>query len=124
MASMNFTDYEARRTSAKGFEDRVKIGYFNSLKDDGDEAVVRFAYNTKKDFTVVTVHRIKVEDKWRNVACLKGPYDPVENCPLCASGNKMLTKVFVNLIDYVKNEEGQLRPYQKFGNVHLALFQI
>ena len=105
MASMNFTDYKPKSTG--NFPER-SVGYFNSLKNDGDEAIVRLNYETKADFKVVTVHRVKVGDFYRNVSCLKGAYDTADVCPLCAKGNKVLTKVFVSLIDYTKDDAGKV----------------
>lgn len=104
MANYNFTDYESKRSQA----DKPKVGYFSSLKDDGDEAVVRLNYNTKADFKVVTIHRISDEGRWKDVECLKGMYDTDDKCPLCKSGDKMKSKIYVQMIQYNKDEQGKI----------------
>lgn len=104
MANYNFTDYESKRTQG----DRPKVGYFTSLKDDGDEAVVRFNYNTKADFKVVTVHRVLDAGIWKDVECLKGMYDTNDKCPLCKSGDKMKSKIYVQMLQYNKDEQGKI----------------
>ena len=123
MANMNFDDYSPKKSSK--FGDRPKVGYFNSLRDDGDEALVRINYKTKSDFKVVTVHRYTVDGKWRNVSCLKESHDTDDKCPLCASGNRMYAKVFLSLIEYVKDENGSIvaepkvweRPYKIISDI-------
>ena len=107
MANISFTDYESKKET-RTFPERAKIGYFNSLKEDGDEAVVRLNYDTKADFKVVTVHRVVVDGHWRNIECLKEPYDTNDKCPLCASGDKMKSKIFVQLLQYGKDENGNV----------------
>ena len=112
MANINFTDFETKKES-RNFGDRVKIGYFNSLKEDGDETLIRLNYSTKADFKVTTVHRLLVDNKWRNIACLRGPYDTNDKCPLCASGDKMKSKIFVELLEYSKDENGNIKAEPK-----------
>lgn len=107
MANINFTDFESKRGQSS-FSDRPRVGYFSSLKDDGDEAIIRLNYNTKADFKIITVHRVLVDNKWRNVECLKGLYDTDDKCPLCASGDKMKSKIFVQLLQYNKDEQGNI----------------
>ena len=105
MASYNFTDYESKKESRTANE-RVKVGYFNSvLKNDGEEAVIRLNYNTKSDFKVVTIHRVPVDGKWKNIECLKTLYESADKCPLCAAGDKVKSKIFVQLLRYEKNPE-------------------
>ena len=109
MAQINFTDFEKKKEN-RSFPERVKVGYFSSLKDDGDETLVRLNYNKKADFKVAYVHRITLDGKWRNVECLTGFYDTDEDntCPLCASGDKRKAKVYVQLLEYSKNEQGTI----------------
>lgn len=130
MANINFTDYENQKQTNSNFKDRPKIGYFNTLKDDGDETFVRFNYNTKADFKVVTIHRVKLDGNWRNVSCLKeNPYKPADTCPLCASGDQMKARVFASLIEYSKDDSGKIiatpkvweRPYKFVGDLDEAM---
>lgn len=109
MAIVNYSDYESRQTKSTAPKNDFKVGYFNSLKDNGDEAIVRFAYESPKDFEVVTVHRVLVGEFYRSISCLKEDGDPVEKCPLCASGeNKQLSKVYIKLLDYTYDETGKV----------------
>lgn len=112
MASYNFTDFESKKESRTTGE-RAKVGYFSSLKEDGDEAVVRLNYDTKADFKVITAHRVMVDGKWKNVECLKGLYDTDDKCPLCASGDKVKSKIFVQLLQYTKDEDGKITAEPK-----------
>lgn len=111
MANINFTDFESKigTTKENTYPERVKVGYFNSLKDDGDETLVRIDYDSGADFTVTTVHKVLVDNKfWRNISCLKTLHDTADKCPLCASGVEVKAKLFVKLLEYSRNEEGKI----------------
>lgn len=112
MASYNFTDFEKSKKGARGGE-RAKVGYFSSLKEDGDETLVRLNYSTKADFKVTDVHRVMIDGKWKNVECVRGMYDTAEKCPLCASGDKRKSKVFVQLLQYSRGEDGKITAEPK-----------
>jgi hypothetical protein len=115
MANISYADYENRKTkSSNSGPKEYKVNYFG-LKDDGDEAIVRFAYTSKQEFNIVTVHNIQTTNKdgkeiYKRVFCLRDLRDPVEKCPLCASGNKVVDKFYVKLIEYVKDESGKVTP--------------
>jgi hypothetical protein len=34
--------------------------------------------------------------------------EPIDNCPLCASGAKLAQKIFIHMIQYVRNAEGHI----------------
>lgn len=73
-------------------------GSFFSLKDDKDSAKVRFLYNSVEDVKGYAVHRIEVgEDKFRYVNCLRSYNEPIEKCPLCAAGSKVVPRLFLKL---------------------------
>lgn len=107
MAQIDYDSYSSRPASTN--QSTNKVGYF-ALKDNGDEAIVRFAYASPKDFDLVTVHRVqdKTTGYWRNVSCLRDVNDPVEYCPLCQKNVKLATKFFVKLIEYVQDENGTI----------------
>lgn len=114
MANISFADYENKKSSPTQSNKEYKVGYF-SLKDDGDEAVVRFAYNSVTEFNIVTVHVIKTTTKegkeiFKRVSCLREAHDPLDKCPLCLSGNKVVDKFYVKLVEYVKDENGNVTP--------------
>ena len=108
MINIDFTDFTNTKPARTSGE-KSKVKYFSSLKDDGDETVVRLDYDSPKDFKVVAVHRVVANNKWMAVACLKDSFHETnDNCPLCKSGNKMSTKIFVKLLEYSKTEDGKV----------------
>lgn len=71
-------------------------GYF-SLKNDKDTARVRFLYTSADDITGYSVHEVKHNGKKRYVNCLRKYGDPLDMCPMCASGSPVRAKYFVPL---------------------------
>lgn len=111
MATVSYSDYyESRQKKSTAQKRDFKVGYFNALKNDGDEAIVRFTYEDVKEFNLQTVHRVKVGEFYRSVACLKEHfYDDNSTCPLCAKGEtKAATKVYVKFLEYTKDENGKV----------------
>ena len=108
MAKYSYDTYEDLRKSNQNNQQRPKskVGYFR-LKD-GEEAVVRFAYSSPKEFDIVTVHNVKVGNGYRKVSCLRTGREPLENCPFCAKGEKVSSKFFAKLIHYTKDENGRV----------------
>lgn len=104
MAQYDINSYNFKK--ANTFGDK-KVGYF-SLKNDGDSAVVRFAYSSINDISVETVHKLVVDGRWRSISCIKGAYDPIDNCPLCREGYDLKKRVFVKLIEYVPTQDGKI----------------
>ena len=78
------------------------VGFF-TLKNDGDEAIVRFMCDSTADFDIQTVHDITVGGKYRKVSCIRDPREPLENCPLCAANTKIANRFFIRLIQYFKS---------------------
>jgi hypothetical protein len=115
MANISFADYANKKTTGSNTTTKeYKVNYFR-LKDDGDEAIVRFAYTSKEEFNIVTIHSIKTTNKegkefFKSVFCLRDLRDPVSKCPLCASGDKVVNKFYVKLIEYVhvKDQNGKI----------------
>lgn len=114
MAKYNLEEFEQLNQNKKvNGTRRSNVGYLNSLKNDGDEVVVRFACHSLKDIDIVDVHKVQVDGKYRNVECLRNALDPVDTCPLCQSSNKLFTRAFIKLIDYVKTENGTVEAQPK-----------
>lgn len=85
-----------------------KVGYFK-LDNDGDTAVVRFAYSTPKEFMLADVHTVEVDGRYKRVVCLREDgNEPISNCPLCEAGEKLSKKFYVKLIEYTKDEQGNV----------------
>lgn len=86
-----------------------KVAFF-SLKNDGDEAIVRFNYGSVTELSKTTIHTFfdKGTNKWTNVDCLKGQNDTVDACPICKSGTKPSLRSFIQLIVYTKDAAGNV----------------
>ena len=97
----NMQDDSAYSTTNNSGND---IGFF-TLRNDNDEAIVRFMCDSVEDFEILTVHDIKVGDKFRKINCIRDFKDPVENCPLCASGTKINQRFFIKMIQYNKSQD-------------------
>lgn len=69
-------------------------GYF-SLKDDGDTARVRFAYNSIDDLEGYAVHEVEIDGRKRYVNCLRDYNSPIDDCPFCRERNRQVAKLFV-----------------------------
>lgn len=84
---------------------------FFSLKNDGDEAVVRFMYDDVKDFEILTYHSVKVpgsDGRIRDmkVSCIRQLNESPDRCPLCAAGNQMIQRFFIKMLQYDKSDAG------------------
>lgn len=109
MARMTFDDANAfadSTNSSGGVEYLV-------LKNDGDEAVVRFMIDSVADFDIHTVHDVKVDNKYRVVECLRDPREPLDNCPLCKANVKIGQKFYIPLIQYSVGPDGKVTPTAK-----------
>lgn len=78
-------------------------GSYFSLKNDKDVKEVRFMLNDAEDLNeyIYAVHRVMVAGSQyeRNVNCLRNYNDPVDDCPFCAAGEKIYTRLFLPLYD-------------------------
>lgn len=94
-------------------------GSFFFLKNDKDVAKVRFMYNTLDDILGYVVHQVEVDGKKRYVSCLRNHRDPIEKCPFCASGMKIIAKLFV----YLYNEDAQEVQIWERGKMFFSKLQ-
>ena len=97
----NMQDDSAYSTSNNAGND---INFF-TLRNDNDEAIVRFMCDSVQDFEILTVHDIQIGGKYRKINCIRDFHDPVENCPLCASGAKINQRFFIKMIQYEKSSD-------------------
>ena len=86
---------------------------FFALKNDGDEAIVRIMHDNTDSFDLVTTHLIQHNNKYRRVNCIRDPREPLENCPLCKAGVKIQQRMYIHLIEYVKDDYGKIIPQGK-----------
>lgn len=106
MAKMSF-DAALSNMGTESTNNSGSIGFF-SLKNDGDEAIVRIMHDSVTDFDILTTHPITVGGKYRSISCLREPRDPMDNCPLCKKGTKVQSRIFIHMIQYVTNAQGQI----------------
>ena len=103
MAKIDFTQITS------GNDNNRNVGFF-TLKNDGDEAIVRIMHDSVDSFDLLTTHPITVGSKYRRVNCIRDPREPLDNCPLCKAGSKVQQRLFLHMIQYVKDENGQIIP--------------
>lgn len=84
-------------------------GFF-SLKDDGDEAIVRIMHDSPATFDIVAVHPYQVNGKFRNISCIRDPQEEIDKCPLCAAGVRLTYRFFIHLIQYDRDDRGNIVP--------------
>lgn len=108
MAKIKFYDVD-NVTSSSDNPQRSSVGFF-SLKNDGDEAIVRIMHDDVESFDIHTCHVVQIDGRFRNVECIREPMSPVSDCPMCASKEKITTKLFIKMIQYVRDEQtGQIK---------------
>lgn len=84
---------------------------FFSLKNDGDEAIVRIMHDSINDFDILTTHQISEDGKYRGrVSCLRTPREDISKCPLCAANAPVQQRMYIHLIQYVQDETGKIVP--------------
>lgn len=89
-----------------------RVGYF-SLKNDGDEAVVRIMHDSPADFDIVATHQHNIGGKFKRVNCIRDPKEPVDNCPFCAAGKPIQYRMYVHLLEYRPGEDGRIQAIPK-----------
>ena len=104
MAQVTFDNAMAENTSNN---QQNGVGFF-TLKNDGDFAIVRFMEESVNDFDLLTVHDVKVNDRYRKLNCLRNASEPMEKCPACMANLKINTKIFIHLLQYKQDENGNI----------------
>lgn len=107
MAKISFETMVSNPPENNGGNGGANIGFF-ALKNDGDVATVRILHDSINDFDIMTCHNVKLNNKFRKVACLRDPREPVENCPLCSQNNQVQQRIFIHMIEYVKTADNQV----------------
>ena len=77
---------------------------FFSLKEDGEVKRVRFMYRDSGDIKGYAVHEVQVDGKRRYVNCLRNYNSPIDDCPMCKSGNIQQVKLYVPVYDVQANK--------------------
>lgn len=113
MAHIDINNYFKNETASTQTPNSNGVGFF-SLKNNGDEALVRIMHDDLSSLEAISLHNIQVDGKWRKVNCVREtPYDPIDSCPLCASGNKRTDRLYLHVIEYTKDESGNIVPQAK-----------
>ena len=83
---------------AQSFPDNAGRTNFLSLQNDGDSAIVRFAYKSLGEIPIYLVHNIMRDGRNHQIGCLRTDYSqPNSVCPLCAAGEVPRKVVYFNL---------------------------
>ena len=99
--------------------ERSNINFFK-LDDDGWQAKVRFMYGPNETFQGYSVHNIAEQGaRPKYVPCLRELGQPLDACPLCASGSPTLAQFFIPLfvISVTQKVNGVLQPEQAVNEV-------
>ena len=115
MGQISYGDVPVTQRSGGG----TKVGFF-SLKNDGDEAIVRIMHDDPSTFDICAIHPYQVNGKFRNINCIRDPREEVEKCPLCEAGVRLQYKIFIHLIEYDKDERGNIIPTPKVWERSMA----
>lgn len=112
MAKISWNDFQQKLAQEEQNQSNYnpngpRVGYF-SLKNDGDEALIRIMHDSPEDFDLVTVHPVTIDGKFRSIACIRDAREPMEMCPFCAEGKKLSSKMYLHVIEYVKNDQNQI----------------
>lgn len=101
--------FEASNQMLKQNNSNNGISFF-TLKNDGDEAIVRFMHDTTESFEIVTTHQIQTENgRFRNVSCLREDgREPIDNCPFCKANMPIRQRFYIHLVAYTQDENGNI----------------
>ncbi len=87
MSNFSYAQYQdviARAQSGENGGNSAKIGFFK-MKNDKDEALVRFNVTSLDDLQFATVHQLGAAQKWMKISCLNPVGSYQSTCPLCAA---------------------------------------
>lgn len=95
-------------------------GFF-SLKNDKDVAQVRFMYESEEDIEGFAVHSIEIDERRRNVNCLREYGQPKDVCPFCRENMPVRAKLFVPLYNI---DEDKVQIWERGKKFKDKLFSI
>ena len=108
MAKFNYQEFQ----QVEQINNSANQVSFSGLKNNSDEAVVRFAFDSLNDLEFVTVHNVSVNGKYRKANCIRESLsDTVDKCPLCKAGVPLQQRVFLKMIQYdLDNRDSNGKP--------------
>lgn len=106
---MALQSFDSIQQTSSSNNHETQVGFFQ-LKNDGDEAVVRFMHDTTASFEIFTTHTVVTPTgKYMKINCLREANDPVSKCPFCESKEVKMSQTFcARLIQYSKDENGNI----------------
>ena len=106
MAKIDYNAWQQYSNIQSSNDNKSKLNFLQ-LKNSGDFAIVRFVETGADSYDIGAIHVLGKENKYKRVSCLRNPYEPLENCPLCENGEKVMMRMYVKLIHYV-DENGEI----------------
>lgn len=107
MARISFEEFQEVSQKENNYNGGNSPQFF-SLRNDGDEAVVRIMHDSPNDFDIIGVHSVKVGDRFRKVGCVRSTNQPVDVCPLCKAGTQFQYRFYVHMLQYFNDENGNV----------------
>lgn len=112
---MNYNQYkQCVQKNAQNVNNGPYVGYF-SLKE-GEEALVRILLDNTDDVEVYPVHWTPIDGRNTLVKCSREPNDPLQACPYCEEGKPVTYRIFLKVIQYITDEDGNIKPLAKIWN--------
>lgn len=105
MAYVSFDSLNTNNTNSNNTNNQ--IGFF-SLKNDGDEAIVRFMHDSTDSFEILGTHPITLNGRFRRCNCVRTPKDPIDKCPLCSNGENVEYRFYIHILRYYNNPDGSV----------------
>lgn len=121
MAQYSYEQIDELKTS--NGNDGNQVGFF-SLPNDGQEAIVRFLVDSPADFDILTVHDIMVDGKTRQANCIRDAREDVTKCPLCTAGVKLSNKLYIKILQYTRDNNGNVTCEAKIWNRSLKYASV
>lgn len=121
MAQYSYEQIDELRTN--NGNDGPQVGFFN-LQNDGQEAIVRFLVDSPADFDILTVHDIMVDGKTRQANCIRDAREDVTKCPLCTAGVKLSNKLYIRMLQYTRDNSGNVTCEAKVWNRSLKYASV
>ena len=79
------------------------------LKDDKDQAIVRFMVDNTNNISIVGLHRYWIDGRLRAVSCLRNPTENLMVCPFCKDGAvNVQYRAFIPMLVYTTGDKGEI----------------
>ena len=103
----NFYQQHVQENSGNNTERGPGVGFF-FLKQDKEQATVKFLIDSPEDLTIMACHKVQIGNSKRWVNCLRDVHDITSTCPLCSKGEKVEYRVFVPMLEYKRAEDNSI----------------